>query len=570
MNKSIGIDLGTSTSEIAVLIDGKPFVIPNDKGEKITPSVVYFNGDEVKVGSDARSYAVLEPENTVIEVKRLMGSGQVIRAGGRRLSPQEVSSYILRYLKKCAEDYLGEKVGEAVITVPAYFTNEQRVATREAGELAGLKVERIINEPTSAALAYGIDHMQDQKHVLVYDLGGGTLDVTVLEIFMGVVDVKASSGNNSLGGKDFDEAVINHIAKEFFKEHDIDLRYDRKAMSRLKEAVEAAKIRLSDEEDAELDIPFIAARDGKPLGISKKLTRRKFESLIEDMVCSTLQPIDRVLDDAGLKVEDIDTILLVGGSTRIPLVQRMIRDKFGKEPHFEVDPEEAVAMGAAVQAGIKQGELSGENDIIVTDVCPYTLGTEVLKEFGGIRLPGFFDPLIKRNATIPVTVKKFYSTASDDQERAEIRIYQGDDSIAEKNNFIGSFMLENIPKAGAGEEKLEVRFSYDINGILDVSAVVVSTGNEKGITVDTRQIKPKAEIDVEKEWKNSKFARKVKSLIKNAEKKLSDANTDEDVKEEISLVLYDLKYSLARNDEISIKRYEDELTELLYGLESED
>lgn len=571
MGKIIGIDLGTSTSEIAVLKDGRPLVIPNDKGERVTPSVVYFGTDgETKVGSDARSYAVLEPENTVIEVKRLMGSGQVLRAGERRLTPQEVSSYILKYLKKCAEDYLGEEVEEAVITVPAYFTNEQRVETREAGELAGLKVERIINEPTAAALAYGIDHLQEQKYVLVYDLGGGTLDVTVLEIFMGVVDVKASSGNNSLGGKDFDEALINHIAKEFYKEHDIDLRYDRKAMARLKEAVEAVKVRLSDVESAELDLPFISSIDGKPLGFHRKITRKEFEKIINDMVISALKPIDNALNDAGLKEDDIDTILLIGGSTRIPLVQRVIREKFGKEPRFEVNPEEAVAMGAAVQAGIKMGELSGESDIIVTDVCPYTLGTEVLKDYGGIMLPGFFDSLIKRNTTIPVTVKKMYCTASDDQERVEINIYQGDESIAVKNSFIGSFMLENIPKAKAGEEKIEVSFSYDINGILNVSAVVVSTGNEKGITVDTRLIKPKAEIDVETEWKKSRFARKVKSLIKNAEKRLADKNTDDFIKEEIELVLYDLKYSLAQDDELGIKRYEDELTELLYSMDGEE
>lgn len=565
MSRVIGIDLGTSTSEVACLKDGKPVIIPNLKGNKITPSVVHVGEDgEIKVGEDAVSYAVLEPENTAVEVKRLMGSQNSLKLGKKFMKPQEVSAHILGYLKRCAEAWLGEAVGEAVITVPAYFTNEQRVATKEAGELAGFKVERIINEPTAAALSYGLDHMEDQKHVLVYDLGGGTLDVTVLEMFEGVLDVKANCGNNKLGGKDFDEALINWLAVDFRKTTGISLEKDRKAAARLKEAAEKIKIELSDKEQAPADIPFLASKDGKPYGIFRTVTRNEFEKLIDDMVKSTLIQIDSALADARLKPEEIDTILLVGGSTRIPLVRNTLKDKFGREPMHEVNPEEAVALGAAVQAGIKAGELSGENDIIITDVCPYTLGIECAKDMYGVAMPGLFDVLIRRNTTIPVSVDKRYSTFADGQEEARISVYQGERMIASENNPIGSFIISGIPAAEAGEEKLDVTFSYDINGILEVKAKVASTGRDASIRIDTRETRMEEEIDVSEGWKKSKRSKKFKALIRKAEKMLGDPGIESGFKDELEMVLYELKYALTREDDAFIDRYEDELTELLY------
>jgi molecular chaperone DnaK len=570
MSRIIGIDLGTSTSEVAYLKDGQPSLIPNQEGETITPSVVYVSPNgAITVGAAARSYAVLEPENTILEVKRLMGSKNALRLGNQTMQPQEVSACILRYLKAAAEQFLGESINEAVITVPAYFSNEQRVATKEAGELAGFKVERIINEPTAAALAYGLDHMTDQKHVLVYDLGGGTLDVTVLEMFEGVLEVKASCGNNHLGGKEFDEALIQTLAAEFKKQHAVSLTEDRKVMARLKEAAEKVKIELSQTDRVQVDLPFLTVQDGQPLGLYQEITRSQFETLIEAMVRSTLEQIDSALADAALTTADIDTILLVGGSTKIPLVKRILSEKFGKEPLHEVNPDEAVALGAAIQAGIKAGALSGANDLIVIDVCPYTLGIECAKDLPGlgIPIPGMFDTLIKRNTTIPVTTRRPYQTFSDDQTAAHIRVYQGDRPVAQDNTLIGSFTIEGIPAAPAGQEKINVDFSYDINGILDVGAVIASTGNNARIRIDTRELNLETEIDVETEWKKSRHARKEKVLIKKAEKILADPAMDVDTKEELAEILYELKYALAKNDTAFIERYDEELTEFLYDLE---
>lgn len=568
MSKVIGIDLGTSTSEAAYLKDGKPELIPNTMGGYITPSIVYLNAEGViKVGEEAKSFAVLEPENTVIEVKRLMGSGEVLKVGGREMKPQDISACILRYLKESAEGFLGEPVEEAVITVPAYFTNEQRVATKEAGELAGFRVERIINEPTAAALAYGLEHMQEQKYVLVYDLGGGTLDVTVLELFDGVLEVKASCGNNKLGGKDFDEAIMGELIAGFEKEHGFSLREDRKAMARLKEAAEKAKIELSAKETVFIDLPFLAAgKDGKPAGLHRELTRKEFERLIGAMVRSTMTQVDTALGDAGLKPSEIGAILLVGGSTKIPLVKRVLSEKMGREPLQEVDPDKAVALGAAIQAGIKSGELAGENGIIITDVCPYTLGIECVKDLGGIVLPGFFDVLIPRNTTIPVTVKRRYQTFSDNQEEAHIKVYQGESLIAAENNRLGSFIIGGIPAAPAGEEKVDVEFSYDINGILEVSATVVNTGADAKITIDTRTIKPTVEIDPET-WKESKYAKRLKPLIRKVEKTINGLAGDSELRVELELLLLKLKVAMVKDDEVYVKRYEDELTDRLYGTE---
>jgi len=566
VSKVVGIDLGTSTSEIAYLKDGKPFIIPNLKGNKITPSIVYISDDgEVKVGEDALSYTVLEPENTVIEVKRLMGTQNSLKLGKKYLKPQEVSCYILKYLKLCAESYLGEALEEAVITVPAYFTNEQRIATKEAGELAGFKVERIINEPTAAALAYGLEHMKDQKYVLVYDFGGGTLDVTVLEMFDGVLDVKASCGNNKLGGKDFDETLINKLTSEFEKINGINLEKDRKAMARLKEATEKVKIELSSKEHTLVDLPFLASKDGKPYGIYRSIARSEFEDLIGDMVRSTITQIDSALADAKLTPQEIDTILLIGGSTRIPLVKNTLKDKFTREPKHEINPDEAVALGAAIQAGIMMGQFSEANDIILTDVCPYTLGIECVKEVLGINMPGMLDVLIKRNTTIPASVNQIYRTFVDNQQKARINVYQGESVIAYENNLIGNFMIEDIPAANAGEEKIDVEFSYDINGIVEVKAKLPSTGNNTSIRIDTREIKINEEINVEEGWKKSGRAKKLKSLIRKAEKILARKSIQHGFGEELETLLYELKYALTKNDDVFINRYEDELTDLLYN-----
>lgn len=564
----IGIDLGTSTSEAACLIEGKPVIIPDLNGNLVIPSVVYISDDgEVKAGEDAQNYALLEPENTVLEVKRLMGAKSSLRLGKKYLKPEEVSGEILRYIKDYVEAYLGEPAEEAVITVPAYFTNEQRVATKLAGELAGFKVERIINEPTAAALAYGLDHMDAEKYLLVYDFGGGTLDVTVLEMFQGVLDVRACSGNNQLGGKDFDQALMDKLVKDFNKEHGISLDQDKKAMARLKKAAEKVKIELSLQEQTVMDLPFLTQKDGKPYGIYRDITRRDFEKLIGPMVRSTLGQIDAALVDAKLNPKDIDTILLVGGSTKIPLVKDILRDKFGREPMHEINPDEAVALGAAIQGGIIAGDLSSDQDIIITDVCPYTLGIECVKDISGLPMPGMFDPLIKRNTTIPVSTSKQYQTFSDDQEEVRINVYQGERAYAFENNLIGNFLIDGIPAAKAGEEKIEVEFSYDINGILEVKAKVVSSGQDAGISIDTREMKIEEVIDVEKGWKKSKRGKKVKSLIKKGEKMLMDLFVDPELKEELEFVLYELKYALTREDDAFINRYEEELTNLLYQAE---
>jgi molecular chaperone DnaK len=574
MSRIIGIDLGTSTSEVSVYENGKPVIISDSNGNQIIPSVVYIALDGTrKVGEPAISYAVLEPENTVIEVKRLMGTDEILRPGNEKMTPQQISACIISHLKSIASEYLGEEVEEAVITVPAYFTDRQRAATKEAGILAGLKIERIINEPTAAALAYGINHMKDIKHVLVYDLGGGTLDVTVLEMFEGVLDVKASNGNNHLGGKDFDEVLVKHVIESFSNEYGINLSSDKKAMARLKEACEKAKIQLSENKMTRINLPFITSDEkGKPLGIDMKITRDKFETLIKDMIESTLEPIDMALQDAGLKEKDIETVIPVGGSTRIPMVRKLLAKKFNKEPLHELDPDKAVAAGACIQAAIKEGIISSEKDIVITDVCPYTLGIDIVSEVLGIRMEGIFDPLIKRNTTVPVSVSRRYYTSYDYQKEVEINVYQGDDRLAKNNNLIGEFLLTGVPANPRGEESIDVEFSYDINGILNVNAVVTSIGKKAGVTVDTANVKMEREIDIEEAWKNSKLSRRYRALIKKAELYIKTADPNQkkgdmrfDFERQIvKELLHDLKKAIAKEEETAARRYEDELMDILY------
>lgn len=565
--KIVGIDLGTSTSEISVFENGKGVVIKNLSGEYITPSVVGITFDnELVVGSAAKDQLIIRPESTVMEAKRLMGSGKTVKMNGKDYAPEEISSYILGYLKKCAEMYLGEKVERAVITVPAYFTEKQRRATVEAGKLAGFKVERIINEPTAAALTYGIKRLGKNEHLLVYDLGGGTLDVTLLEMFEGVLEVKASSGNNQLGGKDFDDKLINYLVNDFYEKYAIELSKDIKAMVRLKEAAEICKIKLSSLKEYRIVLPFIAAKDNQPLAIDTVITREKFEKLIEDLIESTKSQIDIVLKDSLLKEEQINTILLVGGSTKIPLVKKFLQRVFNKETQSLVDPDLSVVMGAAIQSGILNDELSAETDILITDVCPYTLGVKILDVFNGIEIPDGYSILINRNTTIPVVKEEVYYTSYDGQTKVEIKIYQGDFKRASMNNLIGNFLLSGIPPARASEERIKVRFNYDVNGILQVEATILSTGKNANITIETTGVEMEKEIDVDV-WEDSKGSRKYRRLIKKAEKYMK-SNENKDTLEMDDL-LKKLKRAIIAGDDELASHIDEELTDWMYELEAQ-
>ncbi|WP_298836677.1 Hsp70 family protein [Clostridium sp.] len=565
-SKIVGIDLGTSTSEIAVFEDGKAIVIKNLSGDLITPSVVGISiANELVVGKEAKDQLIIRPESTVMEVKRLMGSGKAVEMNGKEYRPEEISSYILGYLKKCAENHLGEKVERAVITVPAYFTEKQRRATVEAGKLAGFKVERIINEPTAAALTYGIERLEKNEHLLVYDLGGGTLDVTLLEMFEGVLEVKASSGNNKLGGKDFDDKLINYLVNDFNEKYDIDLSKDIKAMVRLKEAAETCKVKLSSLKEYKIVLPFIAGKGNEPLAIESIITRDDFERMIEVFVESTKSQIDIVLKDSELKEDEIDTILLVGGSTRIPLVKKFLERVFNKQTSSVVDPDLAVVMGAAIQSAILSDELSAQTEILITDVCPYTLGVEILDDFNGMPIPDGYSILINRNTTIPVAKEHVYYTAEDGQTEVDIKIYQGDYKKASMNNFLGNFKLSDIPEARAGEERIKVRFSYDVNGILQVEAAVLSTGKNANITIETTGVEMDKEIDVDA-WDEAQGSRKYRRLIKKVEKYMCN-NEDKDSLEMDGL-LRKLKRAIIQGDSELAAEIDEELTDWMYELEA--
>lgn len=566
MSRIVGIDLGTSTSEIAILEEGKAFVIPNHIGEIITPSAVLIeeNGD-ILVGIDAMEQIILKPESTVIEVKRMMGSEDKVLLSGKEYTPVEVSSFILKYLKECAEEYLNEEVKRAVITVPAYFTNEQRRATVEAGRLAGFNVERIVNEPTAAALSYGIDHMEDNSYVLVYDLGGGTLDVTVLEMFEGILEVKASSGNNKLGGKDFDERIKNELIDHIKTKYNIDLNGDLRAMARIKKEAEKCKIALSKENSYEIILPFISEKDGVPININYELTRDKFQTLIVDLVESTKIPLDKALKDAKLNPEDIEVVLLVGGSTRIPLVKSFLTDIFNKEPESLVDPDLAVVMGAAILSGILNRDFSSKTDILITDVCPYTLGIDTLEFVNGIPVTDVYSAIINRNTTIPVAIEKVYYTASDNQHTVDINVYQGDNRMSSKNNFLGTFKLSGIPKSPAGDERVKVKFIYDVNGILQVEATILSTNKSAGISIETTGVAMEKEVDIS-QWEQASQAKLYKRLIHKAERKLK--YEDSPYFKELKMLVEDFKRGLIKEyPEEELKEFEEDLNELLYDME---
>ncbi len=506
MGKIIGIDLGTTYSVVSVMEGGQPVVIPNQEGGRTTPSVVGFTkGGERLVGQVAKRQAVTNPENTIYSIKRFMGrrfdevSEEMklvpyrvvpgenrdarVEVSGKKLSPPEISAMILNKLKEAAEAYLGEKVMEAVITVPAYFNDAQRQATKDAGKIAGLDVKRIINEPTAAALAYGLDRKKDET-IAVYDFGGGTFDISILEVGDGVVEVKSTNGDTHLGGDNIDQRIIDWIITEFKKENGIDLARDQMALQRLKEAAEKAKIELSTLLEAEINLPFITADASGPKHLVMKLTRARYEQMVEDILQRSVGPCKQALQDAGIMPAQIDEVVLVGGSTRIPRVQQIVRDLFGKEPHKGVNPDEVVGIGAAVQGGVLGGEVK---DVLLLDVTPLSLGIETL---GGV-----FTKLIDRNTTIPTRKSEVFSTASDSQTSVEIQVYQGERSLAKDNKLLGVFQLVGIPPAPRGIPQIEVTFDIDANGILNVTAKDRATGNEQKITITSSSGLSKEEVE---------------------------------------------------------------------------
>ena len=546
MSKTIGIDLGTTNSCVCVYEGGEAKVIVNADGDRTTPSVVAFKKGDILVGKTAKHQSVTNPD-TISSIKRLMGTNKKVKANGKEYSPEEISAMILGDLKKTAEAYLGEKVTSAVITVPAYFNDSQRQATKNAGKIAGLKVERIINEPTAAALAYGLDKQEESQTILVYDLGGGTFDVSILELGDGVFEVKSTSGNNKLGGDDFDQRIIDYIVDDIKEEHDTDLSDNKMALQRIKEEAEKAKKTLSSVKSTEISLPFITA----DLNYETTLTRAKFESLISDLVDSTLEPVRKALKDAKLKASDIDKVILVGGSTRIPMVQELVKKELGKEPSKEVNPDEVVAMGAAIQGGVLTGDV---NDIVLLDVTPLSLGIETL---GGV-----CTVLIPRNTTIPTSKSQVFSTAADNQPAVDIHILQGERQMAADNKTLGNFQLTNIPPAPRGVPQIEVTFDIDANGIVNVKAKDLGTNKEQSITITSSTNLSDDEID--------KMVKEAEENREADEKKKNEADTRNEAEQMIFATEKAIKDLGEKVDSKDKEKAEEQIKDLKEALEKDD
>jgi molecular chaperone DnaK len=568
MSKIIGIDLGTTNSCVAVLEGGEPKVIPNPEGNRTTPSVVAFKNGERQVGEVAKRQAITNP-NTIISIKRHMGTDYKVEVEGKSYTPQEMSAIILQHLKSYAEEYLGEPVTKAVITVPAYFNDAERQATKDAGKIAGLEVERIINEPTAAALAYGLDKTDEDQTILVYDLGGGTFDVSVLELGDGVFEVRSTAGDNRLGGDDFDQVIIDYLVAEFKKENGIDLSKDKMALQRLKDAAEKAKKDLSGVTSTQISLPFITAGEAGPLHLEISLSRAKFDEISSDLVERTMGPVRQSLSDAGLSASEIDKVILVGGSTRIPAVQEAIKKALGKEPHKGVNPDEVVALGASIQGGVITGDVK---DVVLLDVTPLSLGIETM---GGV-----FTKLIERNTTIPTSKSQVFSTAADSQTAVDIHVLQGERPMAADNKTLGRFQLTDIPPAPRGVPQIEVSFDIDKNGIVNVRAKDLGTNKEQTITIKSstglsddeidRMVREAEEnADADKQRKEEvELRNEADQLVFTTEKTLKDleGKVDEAEVTKANEAKEALKAAIEKNELEEIKAKKDELQNIVQEL----